>query len=160
MPKNPLKPTAELGTVFDITLEYLEDIGVKGLILDIDNTLAAHDDPVPADGIQNWVETLKRGGVNMIILSNNSPERVKPFAELLGLPVEAKGGKPFGGGYKRAARRLGLPLSQILSAGDQIYTDILGANRLKVKSVLLRPFEAEKTLFFKFKRAMEKPFRR
>ncbi|MCL2053690.1 MAG: YqeG family HAD IIIA-type phosphatase [Oscillospiraceae bacterium] len=154
-----LKPTYELNHIFDITPRFLAEIGVKGLILDIDNTMTTHDNPTAAEGVSEWLTLMNSHKIKMIILSNNTPERVRPFARVLKLRFVSKGRKPLSSGFKRAIAKLKLPKSQICAVGDQIFTDILGANLAGVKSILVHPFEAEKTLFFKFKRFMEKPFR-
>ncbi|MBQ1519651.1 MAG: HAD hydrolase family protein, partial [Ruminococcus sp.] len=78
----------------DITPDFLKKHGIKGLILDVDNTLTTHDNPVPADGITEWLENMRNNGIKLIIVSNNHPERVKPFADPLGLDFVSDSGKP------------------------------------------------------------------
>src|SRR5699024_8483444 len=102
--------------------------GVKGLVLDIDNTLTTHDNPVPDQGVAAWLEQNRLAGIQMIVLSNNSPERVKPFAEILGLDFIADGAKPLKKGYMRCSEAMNIPCEQLCMVGDQIFTDILGGN--------------------------------
>jgi len=145
-------------SVCDITPELLKEMHVRGLLLDIDNTLTTHDNPVPAPGVLEWIAEMKQAGIRMRLVSNNHPPRVEPFAELLGIPCVCESKKPLSKGFLQAMNEMQLPREQLCVVGDQIYTDILGANWFHVKSIYVRPMEFEKTLFFKFKRTAEIPF--
>lgn len=147
-----------LKSVCDITPKLLEQMGVKGLLLDIDNTLTTHDNPVPAKGVQEWVEQMKQAGIQLCLVSNNHPPRVEPFAKLLGLDFVCEGKKPLSKGYKEAMGRMHLTKKELAAVGDQIYTDVLGANLFGVPCIFVFPMEMEKTTFFKVKRKLEKPF--
>ncbi len=151
-----LYPTLYLPSIACLQPEQLQRWGVRGLILDVDNTLTTHDNPVPHPEVQRWLEVMRQAGVSMIILSNNHPPRVKPFAELLGLPFTADAAKPLPKGFRRAARELNLPKEQIAVVGDQIFTDVLGGNLFGAKTVLLQPIQPESTWFFRLKRRLEK----
>lgn len=151
-------PTAAYETILSVTPEVLKGMGVTAIILDIDNTCTTHDNPTPIDGLFEWLDNMRKNNIKMIIVSNNHVPRVTPFAELLGLDFIPEGAKPLPKGYKQAAEKLGVPKSQIVTIGDQLFTDILGAKLFGIKSILVRPIEMEKTRFFKFKRAAEKPF--
>ena len=74
-----------LRSVCDITPQLLEKLGVCGLLLDIDNTLTTHDNPVPAAGVEAWVAGMQAAGISLCLVSNNHPPRVEPFAKRLGL---------------------------------------------------------------------------
>lgn len=131
--------------------------GFRGIILDVDNTLTTHDNPVPGEGVMQWLDDARAAGLKMMILSNNSPERVAPFAKMLGLDFEANGKKPLPQGYIRALRRMGLEKRAALSIGDQIFTDVLGARLAGVYSIFVDPIEPERTILFRFKRWLERP---
>ncbi|MEG0615492.1 MAG: YqeG family HAD IIIA-type phosphatase, partial [Oscillospiraceae bacterium] len=152
------KPTIVLNSVHEITTEILAKNGIKGLILDLDNTLTTHNNPKPADGVLDWIEKMKSSGIKLMIVSNNNHNRVKPFAEVLQLEFESNGAKPLPLGFHRAAERMGIPLISIAAVGDQLFTDILGANISKIKSIFVFPFEPEKGILFAAKRFLEKPF--
>lgn len=152
------RATAALERASHITPAMLDKMGVKGLLLDIDNTLTTHDNPVPAESVEEWIASMKAAGIALRLVSNNHPPRVKPFAELLGIEFIAEGKKPLTSGFSRAQKSMGLPKESLAVVGDQIFTDILGANLYGVKSIYVKPMELEKTAFFKFKRLMEKPF--
>lgn len=153
------KPTFALRSILEITPSALELHGIKALILDIDNTLTTHDNPVPAEGVPEWIANMKKHGIKLIVVSNNRAERVIPFARKLKLRFVPNGAKPLPMGILRAVRKLGLKKSEICVVGDQIFTDILGANLSGVRSVFVNPIEPEKSRFFKIKRTVEKPFR-
>ncbi len=152
------KITAAFRKASDITPQKLKELGIKGLILDLDNTLTTHDNPVPADGILEWLDCMKKNNIRLMIVSNNHPPRVKPFADMLGLDFVSEGRKPLTKGFREASQKMNLPKNQLAAVGDQIYTDVLGANLYGIKMLYVQPIEHEKTNFFKFKRKMEKPF--
>lgn len=139
-----------------ITPELLKSWGVKGLILDIDNTLTTHDNPVPDADVAAWLEQNRREGLKMIVLSNNKSSRVAPFAKILGLDFIAHGSKPLKKGYQRCSEALGIPCENLCMVGDQIFTDIWGARRAGCKAILVIPIQLEKMWFFRFKRFLER----
>jgi hypothetical protein len=147
-----------LHRIYQLTPEILKKYGIKGLLLDLDNTLTTHDNPVPADGTLDWIALMKENNIQMYIVSNNHEPRVKPFADMLGLPFVCEGKKPLSKGFKEAQKKMNLKKSELAAVGDQIFTDVLGANWFGVKCVYVEPIEHEKTNFFKFKRKMEVPF--
>ena len=89
-----LYPSAMADRVYRITPQLLKSWGVRGLILDIDNTLTTHDNPIPDEGVADWLAQNRKEGIQMIVLSNNKPHRVEPFAKILGLDYIADGAKP------------------------------------------------------------------
>lgn len=144
--------------VTEITPEFLIKNKIRGLLLDLDNTLTTHDNPVPGEGVTEWLDSMRSAGIKMVIVSNNHPPRVKPFADMLGLDFVCEGKKPLSSGFNRAQKRMGIPFSQLAVVGDQIFTDMLGANLKRVRGIFVYPIEHEKTKFFKLKRWAEKPF--
>lgn len=151
------KPTYALRSITEITPSALEKRHIKALILDVDNTLTTHNNPVPAEGISEWIEEMKKHNIKLLIVSNNNAERVAPFAETLGLHFVPNGAKPLPMGFLRAVRELGCSKKNICAVGDQIFTDILGANLAGVRSIFVYPIEFETSVPFKIKRAIEKP---
>lgn len=151
------RPTLSLNTVLDITPEMLNKMGIKALVLDLDNTLTTHNNPRPADGVCDWIENMKSHNIKLMIVSNNKAHRVTPFAQILKLEFVPDGAKPLPVGFKRAVEQLGFKKSEICAVGDQIFTDILGANFAGIKSIFVFPIEPEPSVFFKIKRAVEKP---
>lgn len=152
------RPTAALKSVLELTPEILEKMGVEALILDLDNTLTTHNNPHPAKGVPEWLDEMRRAGIKLLIVSNNHAPRVEPFAEALKLDFVPEGAKPLPKGYNIAVKKFGLPKEKVCAVGDQIFTDILGANLAGIKSVFVYPIEFERGFFFKIKRFFEKPF--
>lgn len=151
-----LQPKHRFANIFEITPELLSALGVKALLLDIDNTLALHKNPVPLSGAEDWIRAMERAGLKMIIVSNAAPERVSAFAKRVGLPFVAKGYKPLGIGFEKACAYLGIDRKHAAVVGDQIFTDMLGGNLFGVQTMLVEPVECEKGRFFRFKRHLEK----
>lgn len=151
-----LFPQKRLHRVTELRPTELRQQGIRGLILDIDNTLTTHDNPVPSPGVSQWLAELRQAGIALIVLSNNHGPRVEPFAKLLGLDYISEGKKPLPGGYARCAKALGLPKEALCAVGDQLFTDILGANLYGCASVLVEPIQLETTAFFRFKRFWER----
>lgn len=151
-------PTRTFSHVREISPQYLRELGIKGVLLDVDNTLSFHGAPEPDIRALQWVKNIQRCGIKAAVVSNNSKERVAPFAAKLGLPFFSMAGKPFPLGYWRAAKSLGLPRARLLVVGDQIFTDILGANLAGMRSALVKPLKKEEK-GFRFRRWMEKRIR-
>ena len=152
------KPTYVFNAVCDISTDFLKANNIKGLILDLDNTLTTHNNPKPAEKVTDWIEDIKNCGIQMMIVSNNKAERVTLFAENLGLDFIPNGRKPLTTGFKKAQAKMGIPFSNIAIVGDQIFTDILGANFKRVRTIYVHPIELENGFFFKIKRFLERPF--
>ena len=144
----------------DISPEFLKKHGIKGLILDVDNTLATHDHPVPAEGIKEWLESMRAADIKLIIVSNNDSARVKPFADPLGLDFVSDGGKPLKRGYAAAMKKMGLSPRETAAVGDQLFTDVWGAHNAGITMLYVEPIEPEpkSKRFIRFKRVLEKPF--
>ena len=133
--------TVALRSVLQIQPGLLRQYGIRGLMLDLDNTLTTHDNPVPAEGVLSWIDVMRQAGIALMIVSNNKPHRVQPFAAALGLPFVAEGAKPLPKGFRQAQKRMQLPFSQLAVVGDQIGTDMRGANLCGVKSIYVRPIK-------------------
>ncbi|HIR57475.1 MAG TPA: YqeG family HAD IIIA-type phosphatase [Candidatus Gallacutalibacter pullicola] len=153
-------PSAAVERVIDITPELLRELGVRGLILDVDNTLAEHGSPQPFAGTIEWSRRMADAGFGLIILSNNTHERVAPFAGRYRIPFLSMCMKPLPFAYWRGARRLGTKCRETAVVGDQIFTDVLGANLSRMRSILLTPVSEEKSLSFRIRRRLEKGIRR
>jgi len=154
------KPTFAFKSVTDITIDFLKQNSIDGLVLDLDNTLTTHNNPNPAEKVTEWISLMKKSGIKMMIVSNNTAERVTPFANNLGLDFVSNGRKPLAIGFKKAQKLMEIPFSNIAIVGDQIFTDILGANLKRIRTIFVFPIELESNFFFKLKRKLEAPFLR
>lgn len=151
------RPTYVFNDITGITPKFLKRKHIKGIVLDVDNTLTTHNNPVPPQSSLDWLASVKKAGIKLIIVSNNKPPRIEPFAKVLDLEYVANGRKPLTYGINEAVRRLGFEKCDIAAIGDQIFTDIMGANLAGIRSCFVFPIELETSLPFRFKRTMEKP---
>lgn len=152
-----LSPTVLFERVSCITPEFLEHNGIKGLILDVDNTLTSHGSQELPEDVAQWLDLMRRSGIKMTIASNNMPARVEPFAKRVGLDYRAFCCKPSPFGLWRARRALGLEKNAVALVGDQIYTDSLGANLYGIRMFLVQPMHEDTKLTIRLKRMLEKP---
>ena len=151
------KPTYVFDSAADIPVDFFREQSVRALILDLDNTLTTHNNPVPDPKRYDWFKRVRASGLKMIIVSNNHPERVKPFAEELGLDFVPDGKKPRPKGYNEAIRRLGVDKKHVAAIGDQIFTDVLGCKLAGIRSIFVFPIEPETGFWFRVKRKIERP---
>ena len=127
-----LYPKLYLNSVKEISLELLKKCNIKGLILDVDNTLIDYNKNMP-EGIKEWADNLKNSGIDLCIVSNtNQKQKVKDVAKKLGIPYIYFAMKPLKRGLNKAKKILNLESNQIGVVGDQILTDIIGANICKM----------------------------
>ena len=154
-----LRPTAMRARVTQLTPEFLESLGVEALLLDVDNTIATYVSHEPAPGAPDWVDGLRAAGLRVEIVSNNYRRRVSAFAARFGVDFISFAIKPLPFGYVRAARMLGLRCRDCVIIGDQIFTDVTGANMCGMKSVLLEPIEPEDGWTFRARRYFERGLR-
>lgn len=156
-----LYPTRYRRRVTDITLEDLEELGVRGLLLDVDNTLTTHGSQHLSPEVEAWLTMMKEAGIALTVVSNSWEWRVAPFAEKIGLRHTSLSCKPSPIGFWRGARRMGLKRRECAAVGDQIFTDILGAKLGGVPCFLLDPIEKEQGKpFLQLRRRWEQPIRR
>lgn len=153
-------PSAALRRVTDVTEPLLRSLGAEALLLDVDNTLALDGSREPLSGTVEWSVKIRGEGFRVMILSNNFKGRVEPFAAKYGLPFFCMAMKPLPAAFRLAAGRMGVRREKTVVVGDQIFTDILGANLAGMKSILLRPVREENSVSFRIRRSMEKPIRR
>ena len=149
------KPTFWLNSVLMIDEDFLRENRVEALVLDLDNTLSMHGDPVPEEGVEDWLDKMRGLGIKMRVVSNNNNRRVAPLAARLGLEFTANGAKPLTFGITRAMKAMGADRNVTLVVGDQIFTDIIAGNLRGVRTVLVEPFHLEKTWTFRLKRRLE-----
>lgn len=142
----------------DITPEFLHSIGVRTVLVDIDNTLAPYEAPDPNQRVIKWFDDLRNAGINAALMSNNGAARVRRFNQSLHLPAYFDCKKPSTKSYLDVLNRLKCDRADTCVIGDQIFTDVLVGKRLGLRAILVPPIHDQKTFFFRFKRIMEKPF--
>lgn len=155
-----LTPTVAMEKVTDITPELLGQLEIDAILLDVDNTLAPPTDTTPYEGVQQWIDEIKAAGFAVVICSNNFNSRIRPFSDSIGLDCVSMSLKPFPFGFNRAKRKLKEKPKSVVVVGDQIYTDVLGANLAGMKSILLMPQSEEHGFSIHIRRSMEKGVRK
>lgn len=153
---NFLLPNEFVKSVFEITPEKLSQLGIKGIITDLDNTLVEWDRADATEQLVAWFEIMREAGIKIIIASNNNEQRVRAFAEPHGIPFIYRAKKPLGGAYYAALVQLRLRRNEVAMLGDQLLTDIMGAKRQKLYTFLVRPVADSDGLVTKFNRFVER----
>lgn len=150
-----LYPKGYFNSVRDIKIEYLKENKIDAIILDVDNTLIDYYKNFP-NGTKEWVEDIKKHGIKFCILSNsNKIAKVREVAEQIEVPYFYFAKKPLKSGFKKAKKLLNINNEHIAVIGDQIMTDIIGANRCKMFSILVKPIKEQDILITKIKRPLE-----
>ncbi len=144
----------------EVTPEFLRSIGVRVLLADIDNTLAPYEQPDPDDRHRAWLASLAQAGISVALVSNNGRARVERFNETLGLTAYWDCGKPSRKFLDRAMAELSGSVADTAVLGDQLLTDAYAGKRLGLVTIIVPPIRDKKTLFFRFKRLLERPFLR
>ena len=139
MSKRNLYPRDYIESTYVIDFAKLYEQGYRGVIFDVDNTLVPHNAPADARAKALFKE-LHDLGFQALLLSNNKEPRVKTFKE----DVEHcsyiyKAHKPSPAGYKKAMEQMGTDVTNTIFVGDQILTDVWGANRAGIRSVMVKP---------------------
>ena len=143
---------------FDMaSAEFLLSIGVKGIVLDVDNTLEPYEKPKPTEKVLAWFDSLKKAGIKAAIVSNNGKERIDIFNEELGLVAYSKSGKPKKKNVLRALSDIGVAKEEAIFMGDQIFTDVWAAHNAGIRAILVPPIKDKRDLLTRFKRLLEVP---
>lgn len=151
-------PDLYFDTVYDVTPEMLASRGVKGVILDIDNTLVPYEIAEPTAEVRAWLSEMWSAGIKTAFVSNNHKERVELFNKELGCPAFYDSGKPMKKSCLNALTAMGVSASECAIIGDQVFTDVLAGRISSLNTaVLVKPIKDKTTLFFRFKRLLEKP---
>ena len=141
--------------VTDISVEYLRKNNIKAIILDVDNTLLDFDLNI-ISGLEEWYNEIKINNIKCIILSNRKKKKkIKMVADLLNIPFIKFATKPLKRGFKKAQKILGEKSQNIAVVGDQIFTDVIGANRSKMFPILVKPVASKDLWMTRFKRPLE-----
>lgn len=152
-----LYPKHFVASIYDIDLEMLKRNGVKAILTDLDNTLVAWNIADAPDELVAWLDMVNNQyGFDVIIVSNNNGDRVKKFADPLGLHYIAPARKPLPIGFKRALTEFGYHAKEVVFLGDQLFTDVLGANSVGIEVIHVQPVVKTDGVVTKFNRLMER----
>ena len=136
-------PKYRFHSVLDVTPEDIRKMGARAIGLDIDNTIAPDGTFKFLKGVEHWLDTMRKAGIPVIIISNGTVFRVGPIAKKFGLPYVCVAAKPKPKGLLRAAAKLGVPIEKLAMLGDQIFSDIKAANRCGAIAVRIDPMPAK-----------------
>ncbi|UMZ73992.1 YqeG family HAD IIIA-type phosphatase [Natranaerofaba carboxydovora] len=153
-----LYPDLYLNSIYDIDFEKLKKNGIKGLITDLDNTLVAWNEEEISKKLGYWFEEVKKHNINICVVSNNSSSRVYNFARNFDIPAIPKAKKPRRKAFRKALEILKLSPSQAAVVGDQMFTDVLGGNRVGLFTILIRPIDEKEFIGTRFVRKIERQF--
>ena len=148
----------EIGSIYELTPQWFSERGIRLMLLDFDNTIIAYTVKEPTEEFLSWRETLENAGIRIMVVSNSRKSRRVPnFCEPLDLPFIRHAGKPNPKGIRRAMEQMGIGPGETAMAGDQTFTDILGANFANVTSILVHPIYFSNP-FQKIRYGLELPF--
>ena len=148
-------PTRFADSVYEIDFEGLYRDGYRGILFDIDNTLVPHGKPADERAIELF-QKLHRIGFHTYLISNNGKTRVESFAAQVGSDYIFGAFKPSRKNYRLAMKEMGTDLDNTILIGDQLFTDIWGANRTGVKSILVEPIQETEEIQIVWKRKLER----
>ena len=140
-----------------ITPAFLKEQGIRFLLIDIDNTLAPYEEPLPREHTKAWFDALAENGIRAILVSNNHADRVELFNSQLGLPAFADCHKPSPKRLRSLLAQFEADVNETAALGDQIFTDTLGANGAGVTSILVKAIDNH-NFWLKARHVLEKPF--
>ena len=148
-------PDIYMRSTYEIDFQAYYDAGYRGIIFDIDNTLTTHGDPAEARCVE-LAEKLRNMGFSMILLSNNKEPRVKMFRDGVGYGSYIyKAGKPSPKNYQKAMEEFGTGTDNTVFVGDQLFTDVWGANKAGIRTYLVKPIHPKEEIQIVLKRRLE-----
>ena len=154
-----LIPDYIFDTFDEVSVEFLQQLSVRGVILDIDNTLEPYENALPGEKVLAWLNSLYNVGIKTAIVSNNNKERVELFNSEISMPAYYKAGKPLKKNILRAMADIGTDKSETIFIGDQILTDVWAAHNAGIRAILVHPIKDKTDPFTKFKRLLEIPLK-
>ena len=148
-------PNETIDSTYDIPFAEWKERGYNAVIFDIDNTLVPHGADADERSLELFIR-LKELGFQTMLLSNNKEPRVKRFNEKIGSEYIFKAGKPGIKNYQKAMRMMGTNPKNTLFVGDQLFTDVWGAKRAGIYSILVQPIDPKEEIQIVLKRYLEK----
>lgn len=150
-------PSYQADSIDSIQIEMLAQAGIRGLIIDLDNTMTPWNDVEVGPKVANWFMRLQKAGIRACVVSNNKKrQRVAVVAEKLGIPFVFRASKPRRRAFQAGMDILGTGLKDTAVIGDQLFTDILGGNRLRLFTILVLPISEREWIGTRFMRQLER----
>lgn len=152
-----LRPDFQYEALKDISVEHLKREGIRGLILDLDNTITPWNDRTLTQEVIDWFQEIKSAGIKACIVSNNRlPDRVSAVADVLDILYVHNAAKPRKKAFLMGIEELAVESSEIAVIGDQLFTDVFGGNRVGLKTILVTPIDYREFAGTKVLRFMER----
>jgi len=151
-----LTPDFFYNSIYDVKLDELKQLNIEGLIIDIDNTLVGWDTSLPTLAVKEWLNSLSTQDFKVCLVSNNNKKRVMHFSKELNLPFIYQAKKPMKRNFLAAMKILGTTKDTTAVIGDQIFTDVLGGNRLELITVLVKPIKSKEFWWTNLVRKIER----
>ena len=148
-------PTQWMDSTYEIPFDKWYEKGCRGVIFDIDNTLVPHDAPATEEAKQLF-DNLRKMGFDTCLTSNNKEPRVAAFAAQVNSKYIYKANKPSRSGYLKAMEMMGTDKDTTLFVGDQLFTDVFGANRTGISTILVKPINPKEEIQIVLKRYLER----
>ncbi|WP_216324606.1 YqeG family HAD IIIA-type phosphatase [Deinococcus aestuarii] len=139
VPRGLLRPRDVIDHIRDIDPDFLAERGLRGLLLDLDNTLIPYGSYEERADVMRWAADLRRAETRLYLLSNATGKRARFWLDKLGFEGVGMAGKPNPRAFHRALDSLGLPARQVGMVGDQLFTDVLGGNLAGMHTILVHP---------------------
>ena len=136
-------------SIYHIDYDKLLDAGIKCILFDLDNTCVPYRDKVPNKRLKELFENLKDMGFKLIIFSNAPKKRIYPFKRELNVDSLARAGKPGKKNFLKVLKLFNYKLSEVVIIGDQLYKDILGGNKVGIKTILVNPMSMDDMILTK-----------
>lgn len=150
-------PTYIRSGIFELDKDFFEKEKINCVLLDIDNTLVADNDPYPDERARAFIKRLQSLGLGICLVSNNKKARVDSFNNEFGLKAVYRARKPLTRKLVKAINEMGYTKDETVFAGDQLLTDVLAGNMAGIRTILVNPINTGKeNAFFHFKRFIEK----
>ncbi len=151
-----LIPDQHLESIFELDPDYLWGLGIRGIITDLDNTLVPWNDRVVTPGLAEWFSVLRKKGFKLYIVSNNSRDSGGEVAKELDIPAIWYAVKPRVSSFKKALEKMELSPGEVAVIGDQIFTDVLGGNRLGLYTIKVTPISEKEFIWTRLMRMLER----
>lgn len=147
-----LIPTYIFNDVIEIKPEFIKSINIKGLLIDLDGTLESSKTIKPSEKILVWLASLESNNIEFAIVSNNNEGRVSEFCKDTNIKFLSEAMKPFKSGIKKGLELLNMRAIDVMMVGDQIFTDVLGGNKMGLKTAYIYSIDLdEKHIAFRHK---------
>lgn len=151
-----LRPRLYVESIYNIDLDELKRQGIRAICSDLDNTLVPWESDHPNDKLLGWLDKVHKAGFPVFLVSNAVPKRLEHFLQLLGVQGIGKANKPRRRAFLQALEELKLPAHQVALVGDQVFTDVLGGNRVGLFTILVVPLSQKEFIGTRIMRRLER----